>query len=390
MSKKKRGHKTPQKKSKSSLIGMISLLLLLVCFAGYIVYNAISINIARQNVQNWFKVSYGKEWSAEELRAWDKLIYQSVPEIESHLGHPPFVISIRILKGKVLELSKETPTFGGKFDPQTKIQEIFCPSPIKSPSICLHEIIHHFYQGHIPKDLFFREGIAIYLQKLIGDKLGYNHNDDPSYPEYLYHLGDNYMTANQPEIAPYAAPDPSKNDIMSNLFPMYRIQYAIFGYFWKVLNSKDSGFLKKITAKLWLENGYKISSVRCLELAEECYPGFRQWYSQQKALVPNSFSGYRMMVFAWPQPEDLAILHWQTWLDPLKKGMYEQPFDMASINISVIHQGQLIYRTTTDMKGGQVVLPGFIQKLREKYPVPFNIIVETGGFPNLIKTLKIE
>lgn len=366
MGKKKRAKRIPQKPKRSfSVLIWMGLVLLLLCFIGHNTYDAIMITKARQNLQSWFKVSYGEGWTTDELKAWDKLIYKSVPKIEKYLGRPPYEISAKILKG-------ETDTFGGKIVSGAKIQEINCPSPITSPSICLHEIAHLFFHGHQPEHIFFREGIIVYLQKIIGDKLNYNHGDDRNYPEYFYNLQPNYTTANKTAIAPF------NNTDFAGIVPVSRIRYGLYAYFWHTLYQRNPGSLKLIAKALWeapVNNKGIINTKDCLHLANQCIPGFNQWYQDKISLHPNPSTGLRLLAFNGPRPEDLMICCWLVERDQEGR-ILDYYMDFPFIAIEVYKKNKKVLEKMVDLRNSNRLESNFVKKIKREYGSPVLIRVE--------------
>ena len=369
---------------------IVFIVVFFMIIAGFMIFQKQNSHEYRRH--DYFIATFDASWTSDEIRSWRTFFDRSLPEIENELGRPPFKIMINITKGNIKNVGFVDPTYGTKFNPDKEVQDLSCLSPIEEKSLCLHEIIHHYFQKSMPENLFFREGMAIYLQKIIGDRLGYNNITDPHSSEYYYHLGSNYQSLDKYMVAPYATGD-GANGVLSNLFPIYTIQYGLYGYYWKVLIDKDPEAIRKIAKKLWaygLTHHSVVSSQMCLELGNEVILDFATWYSNRASLVPNSFTGYRFIIGNWPTEDDLVILHWETQLDPQKKGMWERPFDMKQIYIEVYSNGKRVYQEYTDMKEGCCLVPGLIKEIKQRVSGPFTIKVQSGGSPNLIDTLEIK
>lgn len=355
------------------------------------IYNIAQTKHHNKELLKNFAITLDAKWSNEELQALNILVDQSIPEIAQYLGKPPYKITFTIKKGNLQDKNLNSDSYGTKIDGSSKSYNVYFPSPIKSPSICLHELVHLFFQGHQPNNQFFKEGIAIYLQKVIGDKLGYN-KDKPNHPEKYYTLGDNFQTADVKELAPYCTKNDYNNSVISNTYPYYYVQYGLYSYLWRTLVQKDRGILKKISAKFYQEEyDYRgIDYQRCLELAEQIMPRFIGWYSSHPALTPNSEEGSRIALLNWPTVNDLTIFYWKTQINFGQTGMLEGKFNIPIVIVQVIKKGGVKYYQTTDIKNGYVVLEDFIAEAKKYCRPPFVVRLNIDGDPNIIKDYEIK
>lgn len=363
--------------------------LIIAPIAFYFIQSEMSISYD-YNYQNWYHVKFDKNWTPAEIRAWNKLLNHAIPDLVEEFGKPPLEIKINLKKGDFEPGILPSGSAGFIYNFSEEYQKIYCSDPRKMAGVCLHEITHSIFIGYEPVDWFFQDGPAIYMQYKLGKLYNAVNFSNPENFEYCYQMGDNFMRADNIIFAPYGSKNKNDYSARSSYEGVSRVQYGIYGYFWKILNEKFPQYSKKFASELWK---YKLTvkgtvpRIYCVEAAKNACPQFEEWYNERKSLIPNVFIGDRFIVLAWPTENDLTALHWFTELEDGE--IFESCYNGRMI-VNIYSKDRLVESTKIAIKDGTSRNDNFIKKAKLKYGLPLTIVVETVGDNMKLLSDKIE